>query len=225
MGAETLAQFANDPGTDPGYVAFYGSVIDSADSDVTALWAAVPPRPGLALLFEVTEVRAGEIGSTVVIHTPGGTQLSGDCSVGVVTGEQFVIAQRGSDGHLAAGMCTFFPGVLGQVATEFEAAFGPARAPDPNIPAASLGDGATRPPDTESPGALERYNEHGGTTATPVTTDLPESGEEAEVEATPVLQTERSQTQIWLISGAVLGAAIALLVIRDRRQRGGRQST
>lgn len=223
-----FAQSVRNGDTDTNYVAFSGTVVDSGDSDVTALWGAVPPRPGLALLFEVAEVRAGEVGPRAVVHTPGGEPLSGDCSVGVLRGEQFVIAQQGEDGHLVAGMCSIFPGLLGQTATELEEVFEPGRPPNPDIAAASLSDGATRPPDSEQPGALERYEEFGGTTATPLTpaaTTLPESAESAQVVATPEAPTSQSQTQIWLISGAVLAAGIALAVIRGRRQHGGQSPT
>lgn len=118
-------------------VAFVGMVVESGGSSVTAE-ESDPPQPGLALRFEVETVRIGELGSSVVVHTPGGPAGNGNCSVGVVSGKQLVMASRDDAGQLTAGMCSIFPIADAPDAAALTELLGPERSPDPAIASEQL---------------------------------------------------------------------------------------
>lgn len=140
---------------------FTGSVSDSGPSNVTAEWSR-PPQPGLALLFEVEEVRLGKVGPTVVVHTPGGPANNGNCSIGAVVGLQLVTVHRDEFGQFRGGMCSILPVAQSPDDKELVAVFGPPMAPGADIEPEILTAGVAVPPDIEDIGARQVFDELGG---------------------------------------------------------------
>ncbi|MCP5032508.1 MAG: hypothetical protein GY939_11935 [Actinomycetia bacterium] len=114
------------------------------------------------MLFEVDEVRLGEVGSTVVIHTPGGPAGNGNCSIGPVTGLLLVAVRRDEAGWLRGGMCTILPIDHSPDERDLNAMFGPPFAPQADVEPEILTAGAARPPDPEDIGARAVFEELGG---------------------------------------------------------------
>ncbi len=140
---------------------FTGSVSDSGPSNATAEWSR-PPQPGLALLFEVEEVRLGEVGPTVVVHTPGGPANSGNCSIGAVAGLQLVAVHRDELGQFRGGMCSILPIAQSPDDGDLDAVFGAPTAPGADVEPATLTPGVALPPDVEDIGARQVFDELGG---------------------------------------------------------------
>lgn len=125
-------------GLDTSDLVFVGSVADSGESDVTREGASRPPIPGVALLFTVDTVYVGEAGQTLVVHAPGGPPYSGNCSIGVPDGKQFVVAWKNPDGFLVSGMCGIFPIENAPPTDVLAEALGPPRPPSAELPAEGL---------------------------------------------------------------------------------------
>lgn len=204
----------------PFEIVFVGRVVDSGVSNVTAEWSD-PPLPGLALRFEVDTVRVGEVGSHVVVHTPGGGAGGGNCAIGVVSGSQLVVGTRDDQGYLRGGLCSIVPLRIAPTALSMDEGFGPEREPDPAIPAEPLDAGVARPPDPEDAGSVAVYEALDGeldfsTTTTIVTspdadTDaaLAENGEE-----------EGSDSRPWFLYVSLGLGCVALVVVSWKALRG-----
>lgn len=200
---------------------FTGTVSNSGPSNVTAQWSQ-PPEPGLALLVEVDEVRRGEIGRTVVVHTPGGPANNGNCSIGVVAGLQLFTVNRDELGHVRGGMCSVVPIATSPDEGELDAVFGPPMPPRPDIEPEPLTAGVAMPPDPEDIGAREVFVAMGGeldfsTTPTSRPTGLAEGGAAGVKRADEVDASNNSLVNpFWLAAALVIVFASSIVLARRR---------
>lgn len=203
----TLAEAA-EQGELPDLV-FTGEVVDAGDSNVTAEWTR-PPQPGLALLFEVDEVRLGEIGDTVVIHTPGGDGGGGNCSIGRVEGRHLVASWRNEAGFPIGGLCSVFPMSVAPGPAELTELYGPARPPDPDVAPETLNAGVAPRPDPDDIPGREVYEElEGELDFSETAADEPDMAQESD-------DSENEERLRWLAAVAVVGVAALAVFLRNR---------